>query len=162
MHPNEALVRRFYDCFAGKDAAGMAACYHADVVFSDPAFGELRGGEPGAMWAMLLSRATDLEAGCDHASANDARGIARWHARYTFSQTGRPVLNRVEAAFEFRDGLIVRHLDHFSFWRWARQALGPVGLLLGWSPMLKRKVQTGARRGLVGYMRSAAAASAAD
>ena len=48
MHPNAALIHRFYDSFAALDAAGMRACYHPDVVFHDAAFGELRGAEAGA------------------------------------------------------------------------------------------------------------------
>ena len=38
----------------------MAACYTPDARFSDPAFGELRGDEPGQMWRMLTSQARDL------------------------------------------------------------------------------------------------------
>jgi hypothetical protein len=107
---------------------------------------------------MLVGRATDLEVGCDEARADGERGSARWHARYTFTQTGRPVLNRISAEFWFRDGLIVRHRDSFSFWRWARQALGPVGLLLGWTPLLRRRVQATARQGLTSFRRRRAEA----
>ena len=49
-HPNAALIDRFYQAFARRDAATMAACYHADVVFSDPVFPELRGPELGREW----------------------------------------------------------------------------------------------------------------
>jgi len=41
--PHAALVQRFYAAFDARDAEAMAACYHPDVVFSDPVFGELRG-----------------------------------------------------------------------------------------------------------------------
>jgi ketosteroid isomerase-like protein len=151
MHPHEALIRRFYAAFQVRDPAAMGACYHPDVVFDDPAFGELKGEDARAMWAMLCGRATDLEVVCDHAEADEARGTARWHADYTFTQTGRKVNNRVAAEFRFRDGLIVRHHDVFSFWRWSRQALGPVGLLLGWTPFLRGKVRATARKGLAAY-----------
>lgn len=30
---------RFYEAFARRDAAGMAACYHRLATFEDPAFG---------------------------------------------------------------------------------------------------------------------------
>ncbi|MGB0347184.1 MAG: nuclear transport factor 2 family protein, partial [Balneolaceae bacterium] len=39
------------------------------------------------------------------------------------------------------DGLIINHQDDFDFWRWSTQALGFPGLILGWSPFLKKKVQ---------------------
>ena len=59
--------------------------------------------------------------------------------------------NDVRAAFRFRDGLIAEHDDRFSFWAWSRQALGPPGLLLGWTPLLRSKVGAQARKGLADY-----------
>jgi hypothetical protein len=73
--------------------------------------------------------------------ADDGRGSARWRAHYTFSETGRPVVNDVRASFRFEDGSIAEHCDEFSFHRWSRQALGPVGLLLGWTPLLRAAVR---------------------
>ena len=94
-------------------------------------------------------------------AGNDAeRGKAHWDARYTFTQTGRRVHNRIDARFLFRDGLIIRHEDTFSFWRWARQALGPAGLLLGWAPPLRAKVRSTARGNLRAFMRKADTAPA--
>jgi hypothetical protein len=40
-----------------------------------------------------------------------------------------------------RDGAIVEHTDRFDFWRWSRQALGPLGWALGWSPIVRGRVQ---------------------
>jgi ketosteroid isomerase-like protein len=154
MHPNAALIERFYAAFAARDAAGMRACYHPDVVFEDPAFGELRGAEAGAMWTMLLERGADLRVAASGIAADGDRGRAHWEATYTFSQTGRPVHNVIDAEFTFRDGLIERHTDRFGFWRWARQALGPAGLLLGWTPLLRRKVRSAALHSLRKYMQA--------
>jgi ketosteroid isomerase-like protein len=156
MHPNAALVQRFYTCFQARDAEGMAACYHPDAVFSDEVFGELRGAEIAAMWAMLCARAKDLEVRYSGVEADAERGEAHWDARYTFTQTGRKVHNHIDAWFLFRDGVIVRHVDRFSFWRWARQALGPAGLLLGWTPLLRKRVRSTAHAGLAAYMRKSA------
>jgi ketosteroid isomerase-like protein len=156
MHPNEALIHRFYACFQARDAAGMAACYAPDAVFSDPAFGQLRGPEVGAMWTMLASRATDLEVRVSGVQADAERGQAHWDAYYTFGQTGRKVHNSIDATFLFRDGLIVRHEDNFSFWRWSRQALGPMGLLLGWAPPVRAKVRSKARDTLQAFTAKAA------
>ena len=148
MHPHEALVRSFYAAFAARDAEAMARCYHPEVFFSDPVFPQLRGEEAGDMWRMLLSRAGDLEVVLEEASAGEEGGRARWTARYTFSRTGRRVENRIGAMFAFRDGLISRHYDSFPFWRWAAQALGPAGRLLGWFAPLKWKVRRDAARAL--------------
>ncbi|MGH2465729.1 MAG: nuclear transport factor 2 family protein, partial [Candidatus Limnocylindrales bacterium] len=75
-------------------------------------------------------------------------------ARYTFSQTGRPVVNDVQAAFRFKDGLIVDHVDTFDFHRWAGQALGPRGRLLGGTSFLRKAVQQRARGRLAGFVAS--------
>ena len=151
LHPHETLIREFYARFAARDAEGMARCYHADVAFSDPVFPMLQGDEAGDMWRMLLGRATDLATTLDEASADADGGWARCTARYTFTRTGRPVVNRIRGMFAFRDGLIVRHYDSFPFWRWAAQALGPAGAALGWLPPLRWKVRKDAARALAAY-----------
>ena len=148
MHSDESLIRAFYYAFARHDGEAMARCYHADIFFTDPVFPALRGRDAGDMWRMLLSRAKDLEITLDEASADEDGGRARWTARYTFTRTGRPVVNHIDALFAFRDGLIVRHYDNFPFWRWSRQALGPVGALLGWSLPIKWKVRKDAAKAL--------------
>jgi ketosteroid isomerase-like protein len=146
--PNESLIERFYNAFAARDGDGMAACYAPDVRFSDPVFGELRGAEAGAMWRMLAARATDLRLELLEHEADGDRGSANWRAHYTFTQTGRPVVNDVHASFQFAGGLIAEHRDAFDFYRWARQALGPTGLILGWTPLLRSSVRRRARAGL--------------
>jgi len=148
---NRALIERFYAAFQRRDGAAMAACYHANARFCDPVF-ELEGARVGAMWKMLTSRGTDLRVEFGNVSADAASGGADWQARYKFSATGRPVHNIISARFRFAEGLIIEHVDTFDFWRWARQALGPVGLLLGWSPMVRGKVRVQAARALDQYM----------
>lgn len=135
------LIERFYRAFDECDGDTMAACYAPDVRFSDPVFTDLRGRRAGAMWRMLTEGATDLRVELLEHEAGESSGSAHWRAHYTFTETGRPVVNDVDATFRFRDGLIVEHRDEFSFHRWARQALGPVGLLLGWTPPVRSKVR---------------------
>ena len=144
---NAELIERFYAAFARLDGDTMAACYAPDARFSDPVFTDLRGAEPGAMWRMLTGRAQDLEVQLVDHSAGDERGSAHWLADYTFS-TGRKVHNDVRAEFRFEDGLIAEHRDSFSFYAWARQALGPAGVALGWTPIVHGKVKREARAGL--------------
>jgi ketosteroid isomerase-like protein len=149
----EELIERFYAAFNARDGEGMAVCYNPNVRFWDPVFEELRGDEPGAMWRMLTERASDLKVELLEHEADEQRGSARWRATYTFTQTGRSVINDVHASFRFENGLISDHRDEFNFYRWARQALGPAGLLLGWTPMLRAKVRGTAREGLAQYRR---------
>jgi ketosteroid isomerase-like protein len=151
---NSALITRFYEAFARLDAEAMVACYTEDVVFSDPAFGELRGEQVGNMWRMLTSRAQDFNVVFDQVRADDRIGSAHWVATYLFSQTGRTVVNDIQASFVFRDGRICEHRDQFDLWRWSRQALGTKGLLLGWTPLVRNAIWAQAHKGLKAYSES--------
>ncbi|HEY6073450.1 MAG TPA: nuclear transport factor 2 family protein [Anaerolineales bacterium] len=152
MNLNEQLITDLYSAFQRREGEKMASCYDEAAIFSDPAFGTLRGPEIGAMWRMLCGRATDLRISFDKVSADEHSGKAHWEAWYTFSASGRPVHNVIEAAFEFRDGKIVEHHDSFNFWRWASMALGPVGTFAGWLPLVQRQVRSRARQGLNTFM----------
>jgi ketosteroid isomerase-like protein len=147
-NPNDELIQRFYAAFAAHDGEAMAACYAPSARFSDPVFPDLSGREPGAMWRMLTSRAPDLEVKLVGHDADGERGSGHWLADYTFSKTSRKVHNDVRSEFRFENGLIVEQHDSFSFYAWARQALGPPGLALGWTPIVRGKVQREARAGL--------------
>jgi ketosteroid isomerase-like protein len=146
---NAAVIRTLYEALDRHDGDAMAALYAPDGRFSDPAFGELTGEEAGDMWRMLTGRSEDLSVELADHQADGDRGTAHWIATYTFS-TGRPVVNDIRARFRFRDGLIVEHDDSFSFGRWARQALGPAGILLGVYPM-RLLVRRRARRDLAKF-----------
>lgn len=152
VHPNEKLIRDFYAAFSQRDAVAMAACYHSDIAFSDPAFKMLRGKEATAMWSMLCVRGKDLEIFLGDVSGDAEGGRAHWEAKYTFSQTGRAVHNKIDAVFAFRDGKIIRHVDSFDFWAWSRQALGGLGLMLGWFGPLKAMIRKKAANSLQDYM----------
>ena len=149
------LIRRFYEAFGAHDGDAMAACYAPDARFQDPAFGELHGAEVGAMWRMLTGRATDLRVELHEHEADGDQGSAHWTARYTFS-TGRPVVNDIQARFLFRGGLIAEHVDRFDFGRWARQALGPMGIAMTVAPPLRAVVRRKARADLEEFMGSRA------
>jgi len=148
---NRELIHRLYVALDQRNGDAMAECYHPQASFRDPVF-DLRGTEVGDMWRMLTSRATDLRAQASDIVADAATGSAHWVAHYTYSGTGRPVENRIDAKYRFADGLIIDHVDTFDLWRWTRQALGPVGLLLGWTPMVQAKVRRQARAGLDRYI----------
>jgi ketosteroid isomerase-like protein len=154
MHYNEKVIENFYTSFQKLDAAAMADCYHQEIRFSDPVFPLLVGEEVSAMWRMLCAQAKNFELSFSDIQASERTGTAHWEAGYDFSATGRRVLNRIDAAFEFRDGKIIKHTDAFDFWKWSRMALGPPGLLLGWMPLVRQKVQRQARERLSRFMNS--------
>lgn len=149
---NAALIERFYSAFARRDVETMLSCYRPDVVFCDPVFGTLSGPQARAMWWMLNARAVDLAVEFGEVAATGGGGSAHWEARYTYTATGRPVHNRIDASFEFRDGSIARHVDRFSLWRWAAMALGSQGALLGWLPPVRSAIRARAAKALAAYM----------
>ena len=152
---NEKLIESFYAAFDRHDGDTMAACYTPDATFSDPVFIDLENGEPGAMWRMLTARADDLKIDLVEHDAGEETGSAHWLADYTFTQTGRKVHNDVRASFRFEGGLIAQHIDEFSFHAWAKQALGPMGLLLGWTPIVSGATRRKARAGLDEFIATA-------
>lgn len=152
MHTNAHLIERFYSAFQKRDGDGMAACYAPDVKFGDEVFPDLQGDRAKGMWRMLCARAADLRVELRDVQATDTEGSAHWDAYYTFVATGRKVVNRIDAKFKFKDGMISEHKDAFDFYAWARQALGPMGLMLGWTPMVKNKVRRTAAQNLDKFM----------
>lgn len=158
MHqPTADLLNNFYTAFNRHDPEVMAGCYSPDVVFSDPVFQTLRGSEPADMWRMLAGRAKDLKVEFSVLEATPDSGKVHWDAHYTFAATGRPVLNRIDASFKLKDGKIVEHHDVFDLWKWTRMALGPMGVLLGWSPLVQNKVRSQAKAGLDAFRAKKAA-----
>ena len=156
MHPNAQLLTDFYAAFAKRDAEGMVACYAKDVHFSDPVFTSLHGDEACSMWRMLCERGKDLRVEASGIEADDTTGKAHWDAHYTFSATGNHVLNRIDAAFTFKDGKIVRHVDSFDLYKWAGQALGLKGKLLGWLPPVQASIRKQGDAGLRAFMKKRA------
>lgn len=151
---SQATIERFYAAFAQLDGQTMQACYAEDATFDDEAFSLKGQREVGGMWRMLCD-ATKAK-GRDHWKLQVSQvtpNSAHWEAHYKFSATGRLVLNKIDATFEFNaQGLITRHRDRFDFWTWSRQALGTPGLLLGWTPFLKNKVRATAAGNLKRYL----------
>lgn len=154
MTPNEQLIEIFYYSFQNLDAAGMVDCYHTDVEFSDPVFGKLNAAETTGMWNMLCATAQNFELAFGEVAANEGTGKVHWEAQYDFSATGRRVHNKIDAAFEFKSGKIIRHTDSFNFWKWSSQALGIKGTVLGWTPLLRNKIRSQAREKLARFMHS--------
>ena len=149
---HRALIHRFYEAFSQRDAAAMSACYHPDVHFTDPVFPDLKGFEAAAMWHMLCEQGKDLRIEHSQVDADDGSGTAHWDAFYTFGGKHK-VENRIDAAFTFQDGRIIRHVDTFDLRRWSGMALGLPGKLFGWAPMLHDQVRKQANVGLRRYIK---------
>lgn len=140
----EQLIHTFYQAFSKLDAETMVSCYHQNIKFHDPAFGELNGERAKNMWRMLCDsqKNKDFRVIYSKVIANELNGTAHWEAFYTFSKTRRKVHNIINASFEFEDGKIINHQDEFILKNWAKQAIGFKGWLLGNTSFFQKKLQT--------------------
>ncbi|UKN03745.1 nuclear transport factor 2 family protein [Paracrocinitomix mangrovi] len=143
------LIEQFYQSFKDLNAEGMTACYADDVEFEDPAFGKLKGERAKNMWRMLIEsqQGKDFEVTFSDVTENSAH----WEAKYTFSQSGRKVHNIIKATFVIENGKIIKHTDDFNLHKWAKQALGFKGFLLGRTSFFKKKLQAQTNRLLDKY-----------
>ena len=153
MTNHEELIHNFYSSFQKLDYGGMNSCYSDDIVFFDPAFGLLRGDEARAMWEMLCKNAKDFSLTYSNIKHLDEEySTCEWVATYTFSKTGKKVVNKIKANMRFADGRIAEHSDAFSLHKWSSQALGFMGWLMGWNRFFQRKIQNGARKNLMRFI----------
>ena len=136
------VIEDFYEAFANLDAKSMVKHYHPDVVFTDPAFGELKGDHAKNMWRMLCysQKNKDFVVKFSDVKSDESQGSANWEAFYTFSKTNRKIHNVIHAEFKFKDGLIIKHTDTFNLYKWSQMAFGLSGYLLGWSGFFKKKL----------------------
>ena len=94
MNNNEELIQKFYDAFARLDYETMLDCYSANPIFNDPVFGVLQGNEVKAMWEMLCKNAKDFRLQVEKIEVDGEYGTCHWTATYTFSKTGKKVINQ--------------------------------------------------------------------
>ncbi|WP_353779972.1 nuclear transport factor 2 family protein [Winogradskyella sp. 3972H.M.0a.05] len=139
----KTVIENFYKAFNDRDADTMVSFYHDDIVFEDPAFGTLHGERAKNMWRMLSNAQKGKPFKIEVSDITEDGNIAsaHWEAHYNFSKTGRKVHNKIDAVFTFKDGKIVKHIDTFSLHKWASQAIGFKGWLLGGTSFFKSKLQ---------------------
>jgi len=153
MNSNEQLINNFYSSFQKLDSVGMNKCYSDDIVFFDPVFGLLKADEARYMWEMLCKNAKDFSLTFGNIIAlDDEYSTCDWVATYTFSKTGRKVINKVKANMRFANGKIIEHSDAFSLHKWSKQAIGLAGELFGWNSFFQRKLKNQAKRNLMKFI----------
>ncbi len=148
-------IEQFYRAFNNLDADKMVSRYHKDVIFEDPAFGVLKGERATNMWKMLCAsqKGKEFKVHVTHIESSAEVTTATWEAFYVFSKTGRKIHNIVHAEFRFKEGKIISHKDTFDLYKWSKQALGSKGLILGWTPFFKNKLQIQTNRLLSNFER---------
>ncbi len=151
-HLTSQTLYRYFTALVARDTQGMQNCYAHGVRFEDPIFNLNGDREIMAMWALLFGpgrlptdRTNKGQGGLTNTWAVDFHtvktlqnhGSVRWEVTFRYAPTGRIVHNSVYSQFHFDDdGLILSQRDNFDFWRWARQAHGFLGMMLGWTPLM--------------------------
>ena len=139
-------LHSLYDSLAAGDGEAMATCYAPDATFEDPVF-SVSGRDVGDMWRMLTSRG-EGELRIAYKVFGDDR--VKWTADYVFG--GHPVHNVISSRFTFApDGRIATQVDRFDFAKWAAQALGWKGRLLGRFEFFQTAVRRGTAVTLAGW-----------
>ena len=153
MNKYEELISSFYTAFQKLDYKGMNSCYSEDIVFFDPVFNLLEGDMVRSMWEMLCKNAKDFELVFSNITKLDEEYYTcEWMASYTFSKTGKRVINKVKAFMRVADGKIIEHSDSFSLHKWSMQALGFSGWLLGWNRFYQNRIKNQARKNLIKFI----------
>jgi len=131
------VIETVYAALRDGKPHAAAACYASDPYFEDIAF-QLHGRERICqMWRLVCSR--NVRVTFDSVAADDNTGSGHWVASYTFSETGRPIVNDIRSSFKFSDGLIADHRDQCDPHHWASQAYTfPKSLLAGYVAPLRR------------------------
>jgi len=150
---NRQIIERFYTAFQQLDYKTMNDCYSEDIIFSDPVFLTLKGDFVRGMWEMLCKNAKDFSLSFSNIQLLDEEyATCNWTATYTFSATGKKVVNNIKAFMRLKDGKIIEHSDAFRLSTWIGQALGWKGVLFGWTGLMKRAVQNKAKANLLRFM----------
>ncbi len=149
----EAQLRQFYADFERGASEACLAQLHPKVSFRDPFFGERKGAGVVAMIRMLCAgRTPDRRFEVHSVSVHDAtHATVQWTAHYTFTLTGRRIANCISTPVELREGRLYRYEDRFDTWAWHRMAFGPLGWILGWTPLLTGRVSATLDRRLASF-----------
>ena len=67
-------------------------------------------------------------------------------------KTGKNIHNKIDAIFQFKDGLSINHTDTFNIHKWARQAMGIKGLHFSERGFFKDKLKKQIKALLDKYM----------
>lgn len=141
-HPNAVLIEELLGALSKGEGARLATFYTDDARYEDPLCGTVKGDRIGRMW---IVRTGEHRVGVDVHSheAGDTKGQARWMQTTVHPETRRKIAVEVRSTFTFRDGRIAEQRDAFSFYRWARQALGMLGWTVGWTKSVRVSMQRG-------------------
>lgn len=124
----------------------MQDSFADSMLFSDPVFPRLNAKEAAAMWRMFVEKGKDLHIDLYDVKCSENTVDAFWLAKYSFGEY--EVENHIHSHFVVKEGKILRQIDDFDFYAWAKQAFGWKGYVFGWTQTMQSKVQENALRSL--------------
>jgi hypothetical protein len=124
-----SVVERFFSAYANADPVAMSACLHPQISYSDPLFPDLRGVRVGLRWHWQLRHATEFKLQKQIMFMDERKAQLKLDVAYLWH--GRAVHHEVLSTLTIWDDLIVRQIDEYPYWPYAKQAYGVAGHLLG-------------------------------
>ncbi|ARU92149.1 hypothetical protein SCLARK_001685 [Spiroplasma clarkii] len=137
---NKEVVVKFFTALSKGDWKLMNNLYSKDVAFSDTVFGELNYSQITNLWEMLLTENPDLSANFKIVEDGEVVKV-QWVMVSKFGQKHRKVILNILSTLEVSKGKIIKHNDHFDFKKWAKQALGIIGWMLGSKQSFKNRIK---------------------
>jgi hypothetical protein len=134
-------IYHLYNCLQDRNIDGMLSCYHPNVVFHDPVFGELKRERLFYMWRMLLSRmGSNAKIEIQNVYALNKKATCSWSADYEYGRSKKKIHNEINSNFKFEGNRIISQSDSFDLYKWSKQANGLVGFLFGWTPTMQNMI----------------------
>ncbi len=147
MTQNEQTIARFFKAFQQKDPIAMQACLAADIAYSNPVSGLLRGKAVWDMWEVECRTLQSFSLQFRESRTTDQEYYTcEWAASFIHPATKRRVVNNCKAFMRLDNGIITEHSDAFKYYRWVRQVYGLPGLVFGWSGLMHKWVNARYRK----------------
>ena len=134
------IVEQFYAALNAKDLLTLRSLYHPKAEYNDEIF-SLNYKEILALWYSSMQPEMELVAEVHSIDQQKESIVTHWTISYTIASINKRITLDEVGRFEFQDGLIIRHTDEYSFYRWCAQAFGVAGMLASWSKWLRKKVR---------------------
>jgi hypothetical protein len=124
-----SVVERFFLAYSKADPVLMSACLHPQISYSDPLFPDLRGVRVGLRWHWQLRHATDFKLQKQIIFLDERKAQLKLDIAYLWHR--RAVHHQVLSTLTIWDDMIVRHVDEYPYWQYAKQAQGLAGYVFG-------------------------------
>ncbi|RKR82268.1 SnoaL-like protein [Mucilaginibacter gracilis] len=140
MYSNEKLILDFYDNLRKGDVKKIGNFYAKNATFRDPIFISLNASQASAMWAMVVKE-KDFQIDIKKIDISDRFLTADCTLIWT-CENGKKVLNDITSRFAFNtDGKILLHSNHFDVYKLVKQTTGTIGVLFGWTKVLRNRTR---------------------